>query len=191
LSGRSQARDAREGQSEVGNDRLTNGQAAAQKRSPGAWLRARARRLRPWHAVPIALGLALFVAISLLLARFLATENAERDAILAVLRAQAAGDARAMLSKLDGCAAKQSCAAVVRADAASLRRHGAVKILLLNSKTAYSLGGSTGKTRVAWTVIGQLSVVQCVQVRRTGSFLTGMSVKLLSISARIPGESGC
>ena len=72
-----------------------------------------------------------------------------------------------------------------------LRRSGAVKILQLESPTAYSLSGATGKTRVAWTVIGTLPVVQCVEVRRTGNFLSGIHVQLLGLSAPIAGEGKC
>ena len=81
----------------------------------------------------------------------------------------------------------------VRANAASprLRRKGAVKILLINSDTAYSPFGATGASRVAWTVIGTLPVVQCVEVERTGNFLTGIHLKLLSISAPIDNEDDC
>jgi hypothetical protein len=139
----------------------------------------------------IALAILFFLLISGLLARFLSTENTERDAILAVLRAQTGGDAQGMLARLDGCAKRPACASTVRQDATRLRRSGAVKILLLNAHTAYSLTGATGKTRVAWTVIGRLPVVQCVQVRRVGNLVSGMSVSLLSIGAPIPGEADC
>ena len=67
--------------------------------------------------------------------------------------------------------ARVACAATVRASAVRLRRPGAVKILPIKSPTAYSLTGATGTTRVAWTVIGKLPVVQCVVVRRTGNAL--------------------
>ena len=139
----------------------------------------------------IGLALVLFVAISILLARFLSTENVERDDVLSVLVAQAAGNAEGMLAKLDDCQSRPACIATVRSNAAHLRRAGAVKILSLTSHTAYSLSSSHGKTRVAWTVIGRLPVVQCVQVRRTGDFLAGMSVMLSSISAPIPNEADC
>ncbi len=66
-----------------------------------------------------------------------------------------------------------------------------MKILQLDSKTAYSLFGATGKTRLAWTVIGKLPVVQCVDVRRTGNFLTGIDVKLIGLSAPIGNEGIC
>lgn len=160
-------------------------------RTPGVWFRRRLRRLRPVHIALIALALVLFLAISALLARFLSTENTERDDVLAVLVAQASGNPGAMLAKLDGCHSDPVCVAAVRSDAARLRRQGAVKILSLTSHTAYSLSSSSGKTRVAWTVIGRLPVVQCVQVERAGDFLKGMSVRLSSISAPIPNEADC
>ena len=72
-----------------------------------------------------------------------------------------------------------------------LRRPGAVKILSLKSRTAYSLTGAKGKTRLAWTVIGRLPVVQCVEVRRTGNPIAGIHIALLSLSAPIPNEADC
>jgi hypothetical protein len=143
--------------------------------------------------VLIATAVVLFLAVSALLARFLSTENTERDDILALLQAQARGDVPGMLARLHGCRAQPACVAVANANAANprLRRAGAVKILSLKSSTAYSLTGSSGKTRVAWTVIGKLPVVQCVQVRRSGDFLRGITITLRSLSAPIPNEADC
>jgi hypothetical protein len=132
-----------------------------------------------------------FVAISGLLARFLSSENVERDKEVALIQAQARGDVNGMLARLSGCSERPSCVATVRANASSLRRPGAVKILSLKSSTAYSLTAATGKTRLAWTVIGRLPVVQCLEVRRTGSVLQGISISLLSLSAPIANEADC
>ena len=120
-------------------------------------------------------------------------ENAERDDELALIQAEVKGDAGGMLRQLSGCRASASCLASVEASARDpkLRRGGAVKILSIKASTAYSLTGATGKTRLAWTVIGQLPVVQCVEVRRTGNFLTGIKIELLSVSAPIPNEADC
>jgi hypothetical protein len=137
------------------------------------------------------LGVLAFVAISGLLARFLGTENVERDDELALIQAQARGDVNGIIRVLDGCRTNPECVVRARANATSLRRTGAVKILSLKSRTAYSLSGSTGKTRLAWTVIGRLPVVQCIGVRRTGNILEGITVKLLSLSAPIPNEADC
>jgi hypothetical protein len=128
-----------------------------------------------------------------MLARWLSVENDERDADLAVIEAEAHGEEKALLDRLHGCRRQPRCVAAVRANLANprLRRPGAVKILQLESHTSYALTGATGNTRVAWTVIGQLPVVQCIRVRRSGNFLTGISVTPLSLSAPIPNEGGC
>ncbi len=141
----------------------------------------------------IALGVIVFLAISILLARFLQVENVERDADLALIQAQARGEVQGMLDKLAGCRESPSCVASVRANAANprLRRPGEVKILQLVSPTSYSLFGATGRTRLAWTVIGTLPVVQCVTVKRTGNFMTGIEITLTGLSAPIPNEADC
>jgi hypothetical protein len=154
-------------------------------------IRGRLGALRPIHWALIALAAVLFVVISGLLARFFATENVERDDILAVLRAEVIGDERGMLAQLSGCATQPKCVALVKADAASLHRSGPVKILDLTSETNHSLTGATGPTRVAWTVIGHLPTVQCVTVKRSGNFFTGISIALLSIGRPINSEADC
>jgi hypothetical protein len=123
----------------------------------------------------IVVGVVLFLAISAWLARFLTTDNLEREEDVALIRAEARGDAAAIISQLENCRASPSCVATARQ----------------TSATANSPGGATGKTRVAWTVLGQTPVVQCVDVRRTGSALTGVDVKLLSLSRPIPSEADC
>lgn len=137
------------------------------------------------------LAVLAFLVISGLLARFLSAENSERDKEAALLQAQARGDTAAMLAQLSGCRASAACVTVVTANASRLRRPGAVKILSLKSSTSYSLTGATGKTRLAWTVIGKLPVVQCVEVRRSGNFLSGIHIRLLSLSAPIGNEADC
>ena len=135
----------------------------------------------------------LFLVISVLLARFLSVENVERDDDLALIEAQARGDVPGMLDRLKGCRTSPSCLAAVTANSRNPRllRSGAVKILSLESRTAYSLAGATGRTRLAWTVIGKLPVVQCIGVRRSGNFISGVSVTLLTLSTPIPNEAGC
>jgi hypothetical protein len=138
----------------------------------------------------IAVGVLAFLAVSFLLARYLSTENDERDAVYALLKAQARGDAGAMLAMLDGCDAR--CRAGVRRDARRLANRGAVKILSYDSSTAYALGGASGPTRVAWTIVDrQLPVVQCVQVQRKGSVLAGRAIRLLRLSAPIDRQGSC
>jgi len=133
----------------------------------------------------------VFLLISGLLARFLSAENAERDKEAALLQAQARGDVNGMLAQLTGCRRSAPCVATVAANAARLRRPGAVKILSLKSSTAYALTGASGQTRLAWTVIGRLPVVQCVDVRRRGNPVSGITVTLTSLSAPIANEADC
>jgi hypothetical protein len=149
------------------------------------------RHLFSKRAVLIAVCALLFLAISAELARFLSVENVERNDAEMLIQAQARGDANGMLELLHGCRERPACMATVQANASHLRRSGAVKILSLKSRTAYSLGASSGKTRLAWTVIGRLPVVQCVEVRRTGNALAGINVSLLSLSPPIPNEADC
>jgi hypothetical protein len=138
----------------------------------------------------IAVGVVAFLAISLLLARYLLTENRERDAVYALLRDQARGDTKGMLARLDDCDAR--CRAALQADARRLARPGTVKILAYDSSTSYALGGSSGPTRVAWTIVDrQLPVVQCVEVRRGGNVLTGATISLLRLSPPIDSQGTC
>jgi hypothetical protein len=138
----------------------------------------------------IAVGALAFLVVSFLLARYLTTENRERDAVYALLRDQARGDAAAMLARLDACDAR--CRAAVQADARRLRRPGTVKILSYDSSTAYALGGASGPTRVAWTIVDrQLPVVQCVEVQRAGNVLTGRAINLRRLSVPIDRQGTC
>jgi hypothetical protein len=161
--------------------------------SPREWWRGLPphvkRRLRRLFAATAVLVLLAGVV----LARFLSVENTERDDDLALIEAETRGDVGAMLHRLHGCSASPSCVATVTANSHNPRllRKGAVKILQLESGTSYALDGATGKTRLAWTVIGKLPVVQCILVRRSGNPISGIDVTLLSLSAPIPNEAGC
>ena len=139
----------------------------------------------------IALAVLLFVGISVVLARWLSLENVERDDVLAVLQAQARGDAAAVLSQLHGCRSDPGCVATVAANTQRLRGPGDLKILAYDSHTSYALTSATGRTRVAWKLSGRLPVVQCVLVRRGGNALTGLSVTLRALSAPIPLQADC
>jgi len=162
-------------------------------RGPREWWLGLSQPRRRTLRVLGAVGLVLVLLVSVVLARFLSVENAERTDDLALIRAEARGDLAAMLDQLSGCRGTPSCLAAVKADVVNprLRRPGSVKILRLDSKTAYSLSGATGETRLAWTVIGDLPVVQCVKVRRTGNVLTGIHVQLIGVSEPIGNEALC
>ncbi len=165
----------------------------AAERGPRAWWLGLPPGKRRLLRALLALGVIVVLIVSVVLARFLSVESVERNDDAALLQAEVRGDIAGMLDQLSGCRANPSCLAAVRADASNprLRRHGAVKILRLDSNTAYSLSGTTGKTRVAWTVLGTLPVVQCVNVRRTGNFLSGIHVQLIGLSAPINNEGIC
>jgi hypothetical protein len=137
----------------------------------------------------IALAVVAFLAVSALVARWLTTDNAERDQVTRLLSAQLRGDAGAMLDELDGCDA--ACAAQVRANARRLHRPGPLQIVAYDSGTAHSLRGRRGPTRVVWKTPRTLTVVQCVDVRRTGDALGGLTVHLLALSASRPRTAGC
>ena len=99
----------------------TSSQTVSTQRTPRMWWQRLPRRRR---VAIVLVGVVLFIAISALLARYLLVENAERNDILAVLQAQAHGDTTRELALLDGCRAKPSCVATVRASAVRLERRG-------------------------------------------------------------------
>jgi hypothetical protein len=141
------------------------------------------------RAALIALAVIAFLAVSALVARWLTTDNAERDQVTRLLDAQLRGDPDAMLRELDGCAG--ACADRVRANAARLRRAGPLQIVAFDSGTAHALSATSAPTRVVWKTPRTLTVVQCVAVRRTGNALEGLSVRLLTLSAPRPRTAPC
>src|SRR5207244_841321 len=77
-----------------------------------------------------------------------------------------------------------------RANARRLRRGGPVQIVAYDSATSHALASRTGLTRVVWKTPDTLTVVQCVRVRRSGSALRGLTVRLLALSAPIRRTAG-
>jgi hypothetical protein len=139
--------------------------------------------------VLVAVVVVLFLLISAFLSRWLGTENAEREAVLDVLQAQARGDANRMLREID--CQDHACVARVRANASELRAPGDVTIVRIDSATSHALTSQTGQTRVVWITPGRLTTVQCVLVERTGTPLSGQSVTLLDLSAPIGRQAAC
>lgn len=136
----------------------------------------------------------LFLVISFELARYLSASGSERSAIVDLLRDQARGDAPAMVTRLKGCAPDPRCVSQAAANAGRLRTANArVKILLLESDSAYKLKSSTGVSRVAWTDLRSKSptVVQCITVRKSWSLIHGARVELRRIGPRIGNEASC
>jgi hypothetical protein len=140
----------------------------------------------------IATGFAVFVflGVSVLLARALSATGAERSRVLAIVQAQARGDASQVLALTPACAQQPACAQTTRAFVARLKRPGEVEILQYRPSVNVTLVTTTGTGRVAWRAGQGLPVVQCVRVERDGP-LTRDSVHVLSISAPIGGEASC
>ena len=137
----------------------------------------------------IAAAVVARLAVSFVVARWLNNDTVERARVEQLLRAQARGDAPAMLRILD--CPDAACEQLVRANARRLRGRGELKIALYQSQTAHALTSRTKKTRVVWFTPGRLTTVQCVLVRRKGSAFAGMTVTLLRLSAPIGRESSC
>lgn len=135
----------------------------------------------------------MFLAISFELARYLSASGSERSDVVALLKDQARGDVPGMLKKLPGCAGDPACVATVKRNAAALKTDGRVKILLLESGSAYKLSSSTGLSRVAWTALDVKgpTVVQCITVHKSWSLTRGARVQLRRIGPRIGNEASC
>lgn len=139
----------------------------------------------------IVFGAFVFLGMSLLLTKAFVGSGNERAAVLGVLKAQARGDAPAMLALLPECRADPTCARLAADRASRLARPGRVQILTFTPSVQVALTDRDGTARVAWrTTESPLPVVQCVVVRRKGP-LTGGGVALVSISNPIGRESSC
>ena len=138
----------------------------------------------------IVFGAFVFLGVAFLLARALTGPGVERSRVLDVARAEARGDARAVLKRLPACAAEPACARVTRERVARLERPGEVEILTYRPSVRLTMTRRTGTGRVAWRAGTSLPVVQCVQVRREGP-LTGGGVELLALSDPIGLQASC
>jgi hypothetical protein len=145
---------------------------------------------RPRRLAVILISVGVFLAISFLLARWLSLESAERSDVLALLNAEARGDASGMLAQLYHC--DRRCRRDVLADARTLRRPGKVLILAYQSQTAYALTSRVADTRVAWRVGKGLPIVQCITVSRKGNAISGLSLHLLAVGPSVvPTTNDC
>jgi hypothetical protein len=147
---------------------------------------------RPLRLLLIALAVVAFLLVSAGLARVLSANNAERAAIQSLIAAQARGDAAAVIAQLEGCAASPACVATERRNAAGLRSPGHAQLVRLDASTSFSLGGGhLGMARVVWTAPTRTTIVQCVEVRRGGDVIGGLSIELRSLSSPIGHQSAC
>jgi hypothetical protein len=140
----------------------------------------------------IAVGVVLVLFVSAVLARVWSGDGAEQSAVTALLRAEARGDAAAMISDIQGCASSPACTARVRYDAATLKRPGSFSILQYTPSTGFSLTGTLGSARIAWEVVDETKpITQCVRVRRAGNALSGIRIELLAITRRLSAAGSC
>ena len=139
-------------------------------------------------AVPITI---VVLVVGFISARWLTTENRERDALYTLLQQEAAGNYDGVLDELHGCDA--ACQAKLHAFLPRVSGPGAVKIARLDSGTAYTFGTATGTSRVVWVHgVDSRPIVQCVVLRRHGGPLTERSVSLLRLSAPLAdNEDSC
>ena len=139
----------------------------------------------------IGAGVVVFLVISGLLARAFSVSGAEQSALTSLVQDEARGDASAVIASIDGCSANPACRLNATAVTAKLRHPGHVSVIQIQPSAGFSLGSTLGTARIAWLAGGSLPRVQCVRVRHAGSVLSGFSVQLLKVSAKIPGGSDC
>ena len=143
--------------------------------------------MRRWAAI---LAVALFAATSFLVARWLTTDGVERGKVERLLEAQGKGDVDGMAREIDDCFSP--CRERLAKLARRLGKPGAkLRIARYDSDTSRALGKAEGPTRVVWFLGDDLPTVQCIQVQRRGSPLTGPTVTLLRLSAPIGREAPC
>ena len=147
--------------------------------------------MRRAYIVAIAAAVIVFLAVSAVLARVLSANSAEQSAITSMVNDEARGDAGAVIDDLTACRASSACRARASEDATTLKRAGTVSIIQIQPSTGFSIAGTLGTARVAWTVGGSLPIVQCVRVHRTGNAISGLRVQLLEVSRKIKSDTAC
>jgi hypothetical protein len=136
------------------------------------------------------IAIVLFVIASFLLARALTGAGDERQQVLELLEAQAAGDVQGVLDRLPACRAEPACVRQIRAQVKRLERPGRVEILRYDPSVQVALITTRGDARVAWRVDHGLPIVQCVRVKRA-SPVAADRVDLIGLSKERGAESPC
>lgn len=139
----------------------------------------------------LAAAVAVFVVLSLVIARVLTIGNAERDAVYRLVRAEAAGDQAAVLSRVHGCAGDPACVARVRRTIARVQSPGTAKLLRFDGPGGIAVTGRSGSARVAWKVGAALPVVQCVRLRTTGNPVGGYTVRITRVDEPTALDEPC
>jgi hypothetical protein len=133
----------------------------------------------------------VFLAASLLVARVLSANGAERSAVVDLVELEARGNAAELLERLPACRPDPACSRRVRALADRLRRPGPVRILRYDPAARFVLGTDHGVARVAWAGADGRPVIQCVPVRRRVRILAGTSITLRRPSGPLDAEATC
>ncbi len=139
--------------------------------------------------IALVTGALAFVAVALVVGRWLQADNVERAKVERLLEAQVEGNVEGMLRELEECDDACRDSAVVLST--KMRAPGAFEIVRYDSTTSHALRAATGPARVVWRVADGLPTVQCVTVRRTGDVLSGFRVTLRRLSAPIAREGAC
>jgi hypothetical protein len=139
----------------------------------------------------LAAAVAAFVVLSFVIARVLTIGNAERDAVYRLVRAEAAGDQTAALSRVQGCAADTACVERVRRTIARVQHPGTAKLLRFDGPGGIALTGRSGPARVAWKVGTALPVVQCLRLHTTGNPLGGYTVRITRVEEPTALDEPC
>lgn len=147
--------------------------------------------MRRPYLIAIAVAVVLFLVISALLARVFSASSAEQSAITALVTDEARGDTNAVIADITGCRTVAACRLRASQNASSLAHPGAVSIIQLQPSTSFSIAGTRGFARVAWSVGGSLPIVQCVRVWRVGNAISGLHVQLHEVSRRIASDAAC
>ena len=139
----------------------------------------------------VALGAIAFLVVSAGLARVLGAANAERDAAIAIVKAQSHGDTAAVVAGIRGCRSQPGCRERVIAQVARLHSAGKVRVLRLDGPSQLAVSARTGTARIAWRAGDALPVVQCVRLRREGDLGHGFRIEVLALSAPIRRDAAC
>ena len=147
--------------------------------------------MRRAYILAIAGAIIVFLVVSALLARVFSANSAEQSAITSLVKDEGRGDTNAVIGDIAECRTSPACRTRAAENATALRHSGAVSIIQIQPSTSFSIAGTEGTARVAWSVAGSLPIVQCVRVRRTGNAISGLNVQLLDVSRRIKSDTAC
>ncbi len=146
---------------------------------------------RPARLILIVVAVLVFLFVTLLVTQVLSAQSGERSAVVDLLRAQARGDANAVIAGIEGCRERPGCVAAARRHATALRRTGKVSVIRFDQPSRYALASRTATMRVVWRAGDELPVVQCARVRRDGNPVGGFDVTVLTLGDPIDREAAC